>query len=120
MTSRRARAARLWRHRWAGLVTALLACACANGEAKTADDADPCGPKEDVHYAGRTAGTAAKTGAETAWEGVKTVGESVGGFFSGGSGEAKNEWKEGQGQTRDTAREGGSQTKETAKSHPCH
>ena len=52
----------------------VLAAGCANeAEPQTAADADdPCA-KEEVKYAGRTAGSAAKTGGKTAAEGVRPL-----------------------------------------------
>ena len=98
----------------------LCATGCAKeAEPQTADDEiDPCA-KEEVKYAGRTAGSAAKTGGETAAEGVKTFGKSVGGLFTGGSEGAEKEWKEGSAKTKDTAKSDASDTKATAKDKPC-
>ena len=67
------------------LILLVLVAGC-DREAQTADDADdPCGPADDVERGALTTGAAAKAGAKTAAEGVKTVGKSVGGFFDGGS-----------------------------------
>ncbi|MBW2527997.1 MAG: hypothetical protein JRI23_27700 [Deltaproteobacteria bacterium] len=106
----------------AWLAAALLAlCACKEGsEPNTADDVDdPCGPKADLERAGKTTGEAAKTGATTAVEGVKTFGKSVGGFFSGGADEAEEEWKEGSKKTKQTAREGADDTEAAARDDRC-
>lgn len=99
------------------LCSLLLAGAC--NEPRTADDADPCGPEDDVVHAGRTAGEAVKTGGTTALEGVKTAGRAVGGLFEGGGDEAEAEWNEGKKETARTAREGAADTKAVAADKPC-
>jgi hypothetical protein len=102
----------------AGFLCSLVGCA-NEAEPQTAADADdPCA-KEEVQYAGRTAGSAAKTGGETAAEGVKTFGKSVGGLFTGGSEGAEKEWKEGSDKTKETAKSDAKDTKATAKDKPC-
>lgn len=98
---------------WLGVV--LLAVACSEGkDDKTADDVEPC-----VKSSARTAGTAAKAGGETAIEGVKTLGDSIGGLFEGGKEEAKRRWEQGKQQTRATAKTGGQDTKATAREDEC-
>jgi hypothetical protein len=99
----------------------LRAAACSdNPEPKTAEAADdPCSPEARAKHTADTVGSAAKTGGTTAWEGMKTFGESVGGFVTGGTEEAKKKWKKGEKQTGDTAREGGKETHETADGSPC-
>ncbi|NUO52864.1 MAG: hypothetical protein HOV80_28805 [Polyangiaceae bacterium] len=93
----------------------LLVAACSEGkDDKTADDVDPC-----VKSSARTAGTAAKTGGETAVEGVKTLGDSIGGLFEGGKEEAKRRWQQGKQQTKATAKSGGEETKATAAQDEC-
>jgi hypothetical protein len=50
---------------------------------------------------------------------MKTFGESVGGFVSGGTEETKKKAKQGAKTTGETAREGGNETRTTAESSPC-
>jgi hypothetical protein len=102
--------------RWLLLLLALAAC---DRDPNTADDADPCGPADDVERGARTTGSAAKAGAKTAADGVVTFGESVGGFFTGGRDEAKRKWDEGGERTKATAKDGGDDTKATARTKPC-
>jgi hypothetical protein len=106
---------------WGAVVVLLGALGCNEGaEPQTAADADdPCGPEEDVAHAAETAGSGAKTGATTAWEGMKTFGKSVGGLFSGGTDEAEQQWKEGAEETKKTAKQGAQETKTTARKKPC-
>ncbi len=80
---------------------------------------DPCSAGPRIEHGAQTAGQAAKTGATTAWEGMKTFGKSVGGFVEGGTEEAAEEWDEGADKTRKKGREGGRKTKATAKDNPC-
>jgi hypothetical protein len=94
----------------------LLACS----EPNTADDAaDPCGPEDDVGHAARTGASGVKTGATTAWEGVKTAGKTVGGLFDEGTDGAKRQWNEGKEKTSETASEGADDTRAVAKDKPC-
>jgi hypothetical protein len=102
-------------HRSLSIGGVLLAVACSEGkDDKTADDVDPC-----VKSSARTAGTAAKTGGATAVEGVKTLGDSIGGLFEGGKEEAKRRWQQGKQQTKETAKSGGEETKATAREDEC-
>lgn len=96
------------------LILALLCGALGCKDSKTADDVKPC-----VKSSGQTAGEAAKTGAKTAVEGVKTFGESVGGLFDGGKEEAKRRWDEGKQKTKDTAKTGGAETEASAQENEC-
>jgi hypothetical protein len=91
---------------------ALLGAACK--DSNTADKVKPC-----AKTTAATAGEGAKTGGKTAVEGVKTFGKSVGGLFSGGTDEAKKEWKEGSKKTSETAKGGGADTKQDAKAIDC-
>lgn len=92
----------------------LVALAAGCSDSKTADDVEPC-----AKSSARTAGTAAKAGAETAVEGIKTLGDSVGGLFEGGKDEAKRRWKQGSQQTKTTGKSGGAETKTTARQNEC-
>lgn len=98
--------------RSAVLFIAFAVAGCS--DSKTADDVEPC-----AKSSARTAGTAAKAGAETAVEGIKTFGDSVGGLFEGGKDEAKRRWKQGSQQTKATAKGGGDDTKATAHQNEC-
>ncbi len=99
---------------------AALAGCSDNPEPQTADDAyDPCSPGPRIEQVGETAGQAVKTGATTAWEGMKAFGKSAGGFVTDGTDEAEREWEEGTEKTRKKGREGASKTKATAKDDPC-
>jgi hypothetical protein len=101
-----------------GLAT-LPGCA-DNPEPQTANDVyDPCSPGPRLEHGGKTAGEAAKTGATTAWEGMKTFGKSVGGFVTEGTDEAEKEWEEGADETGKKGREGAAKTKATAQDDPC-
>jgi hypothetical protein len=102
-------------HRSSLIGAVLLVAACSEGkDDKTADDVEPC-----VKSSARTAGTAAKTGGATAVEGVKTLGDSIGGLFEGGKEEAKRRWQQGKQQTKETAKGGGEETKATAAQDEC-
>jgi hypothetical protein len=111
---------RLWTF-LASLFLVLGASGCSdNPEPRTADAVeDPCKPDARAEHAAETAGAAVETGGTTAWEGMKTFGESVGGLVSGGPEEAKKKWKQGEKKTGDTARKGGKETRATAESAPC-
>jgi hypothetical protein len=95
------------------VVLALLGAAGCK-DSNTADKVKPC-----AKTTAATAGEGVKTGGKTAVEGVKTFGKSVGGLFSGGTDEAKKEWKEGSKKTGDTAKGGGADTKQDAKAIDC-
>ncbi len=94
------------------VVVVLGATGCS--DSKTADDVEPC-----AKSSARTAGTAAKSGGTTAVEGVKTLGDSIGGLFEGGKDEAKRRWQQGKQQTKATAKGGGEETKATARQNEC-
>lgn len=91
---------------------ALLGAACK--DSNTADKVKPC-----AKTTAATAGEGAKTGGKTAVEGVKTFGKSVGGLFSGGTDEAKKEWKEGSKKTGETAKGGGAATEDKGRAVDC-
>ena len=80
---------------------------------------DPCGPADDLEQGAQTAGASAEVGGRTAVEGVKTFGKAVGGWFEGGSGEAKEKWDEGKEKTRETARVGAAKVGTAASTRPC-
>ena len=77
------------------------------------------GPKDDVAMAGRTAGDAVKTGAQTGVEGVRTAGKTVKGAWEGGAPGAAAEWNEGKQETKDTARGDAAQTRVDAELPAC-
>lgn len=85
---------------------ALMAAAgCSHNEAEYPENCRK-GPGDDVKMAGRTAGQGVEAGAETGVAGVKQAGRAVGGWFEGGSDEAKREWEKGKAETKQEAREG--------------
>jgi hypothetical protein len=77
------------------------------------------GAADDVEVAARTGGSGVKTGATTAVEGVKTFGKATAGLVEGGTGEAKERWKEGAARTKATAKEGGTETKQEGEVPRC-
>jgi hypothetical protein len=94
------------------------ACKSSGGESKPA--AEPScreGVGDDVEMGAKTGVAGAKTGVKTGVEGVKQGASATGGFFEGGSDEAKKRWKEGGKQTKATAGEGADDTKKEA-GHP--
>lgn len=76
------------------------------------------GAKGAVEKGAKTGVEGAKTGVKTGVEGVKAFGSAAGGLISGGSDEAKKNWKEGKKKTRKTAHEGADETDRTAKECP--
>ena len=105
------------------LALALLACGGSQNEpaqpAPAAAEPDPCGPGDDVEQGAKTAGASAELGGRTAVEGVKTAGKTVGGFFEGGSDEAKEKWNEGKEDTRETAKTGAKKVQTASTTRPC-
>lgn len=93
------------------MLLGLSGCGASNpGECKT-------GAEGSIKKGAKTGVQGAKTGVKTGVEGVKTFGGAVGGLFTGGSDEAKSNWKKGKEKTRETAHEGAADTKRTA--HEC-
>jgi hypothetical protein len=107
--------------RWLLCCLALAACQREANSADAADVAveDPCRPSDEIERGLLTTGSAARAGGLTVANGVRTLGESVGGFFEGGSARAKEEWDAGAERTRTTAREEGAVTKQTAHTSRC-
>lgn len=107
------------------LATLLLAgAACkssAHGAAAPLKSPPTCreGVGDDVHMAGRTAGSAIKTGATTAVDGVKQAGSSAVTLVTGGTKEASERWHEKGNETKSTARTGGAETSREASLPPC-
>lgn len=77
------------------------------------------GVGDDVKMAGRTAGSAAKTGITAAADGIVQVGSATAGLVHGGKEEAKEKWKAGAAETKADARENASETKQEASLPPC-
>jgi len=84
-------------------VCLLAACTAACGSSQSQCKTGAAGKAE---KGVKTGAEGAKAGVKTGVEGVKTFGSSVGGLFSGGSDEAKKNWKEGKAKTKQTANEG--------------
>lgn len=89
-------------------------CLAACSDPKTARDVNQC-----AKTTGDTVGSAAKTGGTTAVAGVEQFGGAVGGFFQGGTDEAKRRWNEGKQKTRETATEGARDTDATSRRTDC-
>lgn len=89
-------------------IAALVLTAAAGCSHNEAEYPENCrkGPGDDVKMAGRTAGQGVEAGAETGVAGVKQAGRAVGGWFEGGSDEAKREWEKGKAETKQEAHEG--------------
>ena len=64
---------------------------------------------------GHTIKEAAKTGGGAFLDGSRTVGRTTRDFFRGGTGKAKETWKENAKKTKDDAKAGGHKTREAAK-----
>jgi len=87
----------------------------------TSSASKPCrdGVGDDVKMAGRTAGSAAKTGITAAADGIVQAGSATAGLVHGGKEEAKEKWKAGAAETKADARENASETKQEASLPPC-
>jgi hypothetical protein len=100
------------------LVGALAACLAACGGSSGSGAKCSPGAKGAAEKGAKTGVEGAKTGVKTGVEGVKTFGGAVGGLVSGGSDEAKANWKKGKQKTRKTAREGADETDRKASECP--
>jgi len=96
-------------------LAAVTVAGCGSGNAhspaKTAVNCTAMGAKTGV--------AGAKTGLTTGFEGVKTVGRSVGGFVEGGSEGAEREWRAGRADTRRVAQQGKEETRQEAHPPDC-
>jgi hypothetical protein len=100
------------------LLIAVSACGSSNKQSSTPAQCGK-GAKNKVKKGARVAGSSAKAGATTAVEGVKTFGRAAGGLFSGGSSEAKREWKKGAADTDEMASEGADEVSAEADKDDC-
>lgn len=98
-----------------GSAFAIVLAAChAEATAKP-----PSSAKCDVETVGRTAGSAAKTGAVAAADGVVQVGSATAGLVTDGASGAKEKWKSRGAETKQDARENADETSREANRSIC-
>jgi hypothetical protein len=102
-----------------GILLAFFLAGCGGKEASSSEAKSPQPCRDQVEKGARQAGAAVKAGATTAADGVKQFGKSVGGLVSGGTSEAKQEWKKGGAETKTTAHEGAADVNRESRAQPC-